>query len=497
MNVVVGIDLGTQGARAVAATRAGALLASAREILPPAQPQPPGRHEQDAETWWAAICGCLRRLTAALPRGTSIDGLAITSTSGTIVPLGARGQPLHAALMYNDARSSPHVPEVRQAAADLEARLGYAFDASFGLPKMLWFAREQPAIFARIVRFAHAADFVAGRLSGEYATSDWSNALKSGYDLIEGRWPEFIESALGIPLDRLPRVVAPGAPIARVSAGGASASGLPAGTPLFAGATDGTAGQLASGAVEPGSWNSSLGTTLIVKGISAALLHDPQRRVYCHRHPEGWWMPGGASNTGAEWIARECADDDVGALDRLAAPLLPTGIVRYPLARRGERFPFRHAHAEGFSTGEPRDRIEWFAAGLEGLALVERLAYDILAGLGAAIYSPIYATGGAARSDIWLRVRASALGRSLARPAIGEAAMGAALLAAAPAWFGDLGAAARAMVHIERLVEPDARLQDTYAAKYRTLIAELRQRGYLQDHDKESYHGHDRQLYQL
>jgi xylulokinase len=381
--------------------------------------------------------------------------------------------------MYNDARSRDLVPEVRRAGVVLEERLGLVFDASFALPKILWLARERPAVFARARHCVHAADFIVGRLTGEHGISDHSNSLKTGYDVIEGRWPAFIGRDLGIPLVKLPRVLTPGALAGRVGAEGAAASGLPSGTPVLAGATDGMAAQIASGAVEPGTWNSSLGTTLVVKWITKALVRDPEGRIYSHRHPEGWWMPGGASNTGAEWIGKEFPGEALPELDARAAGRLPTRIVRYPLARRGERFPFRRPEAEGFLLGKPRDRIEAFAAGLEGTAFLERLAYETLIEIGAAVGDRIHVTGGGARSEVWLRVRASVLGRTLLRPAISETAMGAALLAASGVWFGTLSRAARAMVRIGAAVEPDPELRRAYGDVYETFLSELRHRGYL------------------
>ncbi len=304
MDVVIGVDLGTQGARAIAVTREGVPVASAREALPaPGGNLPAEWHEQDPERWWNAVTTCLRRLARSLPRETAVSGMAVDSTSGTILPVDGKGDPLCAVLMYNDARSRDLVPDVRRAGADLEARLGFAFDASFALPKILWLARERPEVFARARWFIHAADFIVGRLTGDHGISDSSNALKTGYDVLEGRWPAFIDRDLGIPREKLPRIVPPGTPVGQVHGQGAASSGLPEGTPVLAGATDGTAAQIASGAVEPGAWNSSLGTTLVVKGITRALVRDPQGRIYSHRHPEGWWMPGGASNTGAEWVS--------------------------------------------------------------------------------------------------------------------------------------------------------------------------------------------------
>lgn len=480
--VVIGIDVGTQGARALAVTPTGDVAASAEQPFAPAtRALPPGWFEQDAEEWWLAVTICLRRIAGALPPGAQVAGVSVDSTSGTIVPVDERGDPLHPALMYNDTRSQPYVADVRQAGRSIEAKLGYAFSASFGLPKMVWLAREKPELMARAGRFIHATDFIIGRLTGDYGVTNFSDALKSGYDLIAQEWPAFIERALGLPLSRLPRVTPPGAAIGALTPAAAEETGLPPGTTVFSGATDGTASQIASGAVEPGAWNTSLGTTLVVKGISEQLLIDPPGRIYSHRHPEGWWMPGGASNTGTEWIAREYPGRDLKALDAAADKRLPTRLIRYPLARVGERFPFVHPGATGFVAGETgrEDEIDRFAAGLQGTALLERLAYETLQQIGAVVGPRIHTTGGGSRSLVWLKVRASALDRALVRPAVSETAMGVALLAAAGAWHGSLSAAARAMVRPQVIVEPDARLKAACDEHYAQFCAQLRQRGYL------------------
>jgi D-ribulokinase len=145
----------------------------------------------------------------------------------------------------------------------------------------------------------------------------------------------------------------------------------------------------------------------------------------------------------------------------------------------GGRFPFRRPGAEGFTIGIPADRIDAFAAGLEGVALLERLAYETLSEIGAAVGDRVHATGGGARSNIWLRLRASVLGRTLLRPAISETAMGAALLAASGVWFGTLSQAARAMVRIGEVVHPDPDLKAAYDDAYEVFVTELRRRGYL------------------
>lgn len=479
MEAVLGIDLGTQGARAIAVTRDGALLGTAkRDFEASASSLPPGWHEQDPVTWWECVAECLQNLVQSLGPSAKFSGISVTSTSGTIVPVDQEGQPLYPAIMYNDNRSAEFVAEVHKAGAELEKRLGYAFSSSFGLPKILWLARRQPAVFQSASCFVHAADFIIGHLTDNYGISDYSNALKTGYDLLRLDWPAFIESDLGVPNAKLPQVIAPGEFAGKISRECSRQTGLPQGTPVLAGATDGTAAQIASGAVEPGQWNSALGSTLVLKGISERILLDARGRIYCHRHPQGWWMPGGASNTGAEWIIKEYPGQDPGELDAKAASILPTRLIRYPLARVGERFPFVNPQAQGFCIGEDPDPIQTYGAGMEGVALVERLAYDTLEEIGAVIKGPVYATGGAARSAVWLRIRASTLDKVIVRPRIAETAMGAALLAASNVWFDGLSQAVKTMVHASLAVEPDPRLHEAYSHKYTTFLQELKKRGY-------------------
>src|SRR3546814_8669540 len=85
--------------------------------------------------------------------------------------------------------------------------------------------------------------------------------------------------------------------------------------------TDGCASQVASGAVSPGTWNTTIGTTLVVKGVTRQSLNDPEGRFYSHRHPDGYWMPGGASNTGADWVQEFSGKQDLDLLDTAASSI--------------------------------------------------------------------------------------------------------------------------------------------------------------------------------
>lgn len=446
--------------------------------------------------WWAAVTTCLHRVIADLRwQGQpleAISALAVTSTSGTILPIDARGKPLRPAMMYNDSRAQAEAEEVQAAGSELAAALGYRFNASFALAKILWLRHHEAELFAATHRFIHAADFIVGRLTGEFGMTNFSDSLKTGYDVQQERWPDFIETKLAIPLERLLAVVRPGAVIAHTSPLCAETTGLPAGIPVLAGMTDGCTSQISTGAVAPGDWNSTLGTTLVVKGVTEQLLRDPRGRIYSHRHPAGYWLPGGASNTGGEAVALRFPQEKWAEFNAQALDIAPTDMVIYPLARLGERFPFARPAAEGFvfdlanhtlSPYSPQsDRLlaSDYTAHLEGVAYVERLAYEVLAGLGAEIGDTLYNAGGATRSRAWSQLRADILGRTLVRPEVTGGAMGAAIIAAAGTWYDGLIPAARAMVRLVERIEPRSALAGAYETRYQQFKEACAARGYLE-----------------
>src|SRR5207237_6294697 len=138
-----------------------------------------------------------------------------------------------------------------------------------------------------------------------------------------------------------------------------------------------------------------LGTTLVLKGVSADLITDPTGAVYSHRHPDGGWLPGGASSTGAGVLTELLPGADLDALDRIAHPI---DAVIYPITKTGERFPFVAPQAERFALGSIADDLHTYAAVLQGVAFIERLAFEHLQKLGADPVRSVSLTGGATRS---------------------------------------------------------------------------------------------------
>lgn len=494
-DLFLGIDVGTGGVRAMAVTGDGQIAATASVPLDAAVPAAePGRHEQSPEAWWQAVCRATGRLMADLERSgfesRQLAALAVDGTSGTVVAQGRAGEPLCPAIMYNDSRAAAEGQQLNALAGDFCRKLGYQFNASFALAKILWLRNHEPDVFDRTERFVHQADFVVGRLVGSTEVSDYSNALKTGYDLVDERWPVWLDQLSGL-TERLPRVEGPGAHVGQVSEAAARDTGLPVGLAVVAGATDGTAAFLASGARRVGDYNTTLGTTLVFKGISRQICQHPQGLIYCHKLPGDLWLPGAASNTGCQWIEALFPDADPQAMDRAATARLPNACVAWPLVGTGERFPLLSKTARAFFCPEQTDACDRYAACLQGTALVERLCYQVLdatvsgekerAGADderSDAGGEVYSTGGGSRSDVWMQCRADVTGRPIHRPACGESAFGSAVLAAAGAYDGSVTEAAGRMVRTQRTFVPDRRRRQAYDALFSRFCDELHERGY-------------------
>ncbi|CAL1520697.1 FGGY-family carbohydrate kinase [Chitinophaga sp. MM2321] len=470
----LGIDIGTQGVRAVLLDVKGNQSGSAEKTFPL---NDRSREEQSPQEWWTACQECLQGLLTGAQQRMAVQAISVTSTSGTIIPLDTENEPLHPAIMYSDSRSAAEAVLCSEAAREAQTTGYAAFNASCGLPKMYWFLNRYPEKAAKISRFIHATDFIIGKLSGNYTITDYTNALKSGYDVRNDNWPGYIFEQLPFKKKWFPQVVPSGTVIGNITAEMATLLGLPASVQVVAGMTDGCAAQMASGAVKVGDWNTTIGTTLVVKGVTKKEINDPEGRLYCHRHPEGYWMPGGASNTGGDWVTREFGTD-LSALNREAANYIPTRHFFYPLQQNGERFPFIAPQARGFRP-ENISGAALFAAGMEGVAYVERCAYELIKQLSGEAVTAVYTAGGGSNSDIWLKIRSSVLNLPVYKMKYVTGAVGAAILAAAGTHFGSVSAAATALTQIEKEVHPDKEWAAIYEQDYGKFIDILAQKGYI------------------
>jgi D-ribulokinase len=407
----LGLDLGTSGARAVVVDETCAQVASFRSAM-----ADHGANHRDPAVWWAAaqaaLRGVLARVDAQAVRAVAVDG-----TSGTMLALDAARQPLGEGLMYNDPCTDAGI--LQRIAAHAPATSA-AHGATSGAARAMLLARRAPRTVL------HQADWISGHLSGQVVT-DANNALKTGYDPVAARWPDWMVTA-GVDVALLPAVVEPGDRIGPVTAKAAAELGFAPGCIVVAGTTDGCASFLATGASEAGDGVTALGTTLTVKLLSDRPIFAPEYGIYSHRIL-GQWLAGGASNSGGAALLAHFTPDQMAALSALIDPEARTGLDYYPLPAVGERFPIADPARAPRITPRPARDADFLHALFEGVAGIEALAFHRLAELGAPPLRSVRSVGGGASNAVWSRIRARLLGVPMVAPQSDEAAFGTALLA--------------------------------------------------------------------
>lgn len=488
--LILGIDIGTLVAAVVVADTNGRVMARAnQEFAPPAiSDSALGYSWQAPDDWWKAVRTCLHQVVATLHAkecSTSrIVAGAVNSTSGSIVLLDAKNQPVQQALMDNGSRTQAAAPEIDHLSEVLRPNLGYLSKSTFALPKIVWLMQHEPQTWEKTHHVIHVADYIVGKLTRVFDVSSDSLSFKTGFDLLESRWPSFIESELGIDVRRLPRVVGAGEPIAPISKECAAETGLDRKTLIVAGMRSGAAEKIASGAHHVGDWNTVLGSRLTARELTSKSLNDPFEQVYCYPHRLGFWMTETESIGSTDILDHHFSNANKDAFKRATLTLSPTGLSVYPLLQSGKYFPFERSGAIGFIDGEPMSEPEFYVAHLEGIAFTERLSYETLKALGAEIRERVYTSGNPWQSTEWMQIRSDVMNLQCVRAADADAAMGSAIIAASRTLFENIVDAGAAMVHLENAVNPRPEMVPRYEEAFQRFLGVSRQRGYLRSRQR-------------
>jgi len=173
--LVMGIDCGTQGIRCLVSDLEGNIVADSQEKILTSN-KIGDRFEQDPNEWWDKTQICIQKTLDDLKNNGyssyDINYLSIDSTSGTIIPIDENNQTLLPAIMYNDSRAKEESLFINQVAKDFTQKIGYQFDPSFALCKVLWIKNHLPDIYEKTKIFIHAGDFLQLKLTDDLFLSD-------------------------------------------------------------------------------------------------------------------------------------------------------------------------------------------------------------------------------------------------------------------------------------------------------------------------------------
>jgi xylulokinase len=484
MTALLGLDVGTSGARCVAIDETGRLLAEATSEYPLHSPRP-GWSEQDPEDWWEASRTVLGRV--ALKVGQDVAGIGLTGQMHGAVFLDGADAIIRPALLWNDQRTQEQCDEItRLVGRDELIRIaGNPALTGFQAPKLLWLREEEPRTYARMRRLLLPKDYIRLRLTGQAATdvSDASGTLL--LDLRSRSWSDEILGTLEIPRRWLPEVFEGPEATGGVLAGVAGELGLRPGIPVAAGGGDNAAGAVGSGIIAGGLASCSIGTSGVLFAHSDALRLDPSGRLhaFCHAVPNRYHLMGVSLSAGGSlrwWrdILGNATYEEMGLLAAQAPPG-SEGLVFVPYLT-GERSPHLDPRARGafFGLSSRHSAAHLTRAVMEGVAFSLRDSLDLMKELGEAP-TQVRVTGGGARSDLWRQVLADVFDCRIVRTASDQGpAFGAALLASVAAGVHTNVEEACAGIELRADADdPDparARIYAEYHAVYRSLYPATR-----------------------
>jgi xylulokinase len=468
VTVLVGLDVGTTGVKAIAVTPDGAVVARTDRSYPLSTPRA-GWSEQDPEDWWRASQDALAEVCA----GREVQGIGLSGQMHGLVALDDRDRVIRPAILWNDQRTGAECAAIERTIG-LERLIeltGNRALPGFTAPKLLWLRRHEPDAYARIARICLPKDYVRLRLTGELAidVADASGTLL--LDVAGRRWCDEVLAALEIPAGWLPQVLESPDVSGRVAPGDDALQGVA----VAAGAGDCAAAALGVGVDRPGPVSIVLGTSGVVFAALPEYRPEAQARVhvFCHAVPGSWHAMGVMLSAAGslQWLHDVVAPGigfDTLVEEAARWPAGTEGLLFLPYLQ-GERTPHADPDVRGAFTGLDlrHDRGALVRAVLEGVAFGLRDSLELLRALGVDV-SSARASGGGARSDLWLRICASVLGVPIERTVVEEgSAFGAALLGGvAGGVFESVAAGVASTVRTRDRVEPDPQWQESYDRAY-------------------------------
>ena len=478
MNLFLGLDISTTGAKALIVDGAGGVITSATTALSLSTPRPLWS-EQEPRDWWLAVTESINRaLFQAGLSGSDVSAVGLTGQMHGLVLLDEHGEVLRPAILWNDQRCGEECDLIRERLGKERLIRITGNDAlpGFTAPKILWVQRHEPEIYARARHVLLPKDYIRYRLTSDFCMDRADGSGTILFDLKRRDWSSEMLSALGIPPEWMPATFEGPQVTGEVTRDASEATGLRQGTPVVAGGGDQAAGAVGMGAVRTGIVALTLGTSGVVFAPTESALIEPEGRLhaFCHALPGRWHFMGvmlsaaGSLQWMRDSLAPGASFDEV--IDEAGeVPAGSEGLLFLPYLS-GERTPHPDPLARGAWVGLTvrHRRGHLTRAVLEGVAFGLKDSFALIQGAGLESFEQARVSGGGSKSALWRQILADILSVELATINTTEgAAFGAALLAGtgAGAWR-DVETACSETVKITGRVSPAARNEEMYARMY-------------------------------
>ncbi len=492
--ILLGLDLGYTGCKAVAFDIQGEILASAYREYPMQYPKP-GWVVMDPEQIWTGAAESIRQVTTEL--SDPVTALSVSVMGEAFTPVDADGQPVTETITAFDERG---VDQCNQLIEKLGMEkifniTGQVAGPSHPLPKVCWLKEHQPDTFKRIDKIFCFCEFILHRLGVE-PTIDLSMAARSmAYDLQKADWSDTILQAAGLDASLFAPVKSAGTAVGTVAPDVADKLGLSADTIVVVGGHDQPCGAVGAGVLTKGQATYALGTVHVICAVMDAFNNAlGQQGFPCYPHVvPGRYVTLAYNFTGGsalKWFrdtfaanqAQQAQQDGKDIYDVLLdeMPDQPSGLFLLPHFS-GTGTPWFDTTTRGallgLTTATTRGQI--VKSILEGTTYELAMNLDMLARADMQV-NELHAIGGSVKSMKDIQIRTNIMARPVYLMAVREAsALGAAILAGVGAEiYLSVEDASRRLAELKSVVQPQMESAKQYGrrvSQYKKIHSSVRQ----------------------
>ena len=496
--LMLGIDLGTSGTKALLLDETGEVIATARAEYHLNRPRE-GWTEQDPEDWWDGIRSSVRKvleLSGAEP--DRVKALALSGQMHGSVFLNSQGEVIRPPILWNDTRTTAQCEEMRRQIGEKRLRelVGNPVLEGFTAPKLLWLRDNEPENYRELDTLLLPKDFIVYRLTGEKTTEVSDAAGSVLFNVRERKWEDEILSELDLPGEILPPVRNSTEVVGVLRPEVSDLLGLNVDTLVIAGGADNACSAVGNGINQEGRLLASIGSSGVVLAHTDSMRVDSAGRLHSFNHarPDSWYLMGVMLSAGLSfrWFRKNLGkleetvsdltnSDTYDVLTEEAATVPPGAdkLIFLPYLN-GERTPHADPDARGvfFGLTDSHTKGHLIRAVLEGISFGLRDSLELIKEKNIEPQE-VRITGGGAKSDLWTDILSDVFGCKIKKTALNEGpAFGAALLAGVGAdVFGSVDEAIRKTVVAKTVAKPDkenGRVYDQLYRIYGSLYGDLR-----------------------
>lgn len=467
---IIGLDIGTTGAKALLVREDGSVVSSgyaSYNLISNGI-----RIEQRAEDWRDCSVTAIKKALDGKD-AASVAAISLSTQGASTVAIDKNGNTIGNSITWMDRRSTAEADELVQALGGdyIYKTTGWRINPAMDAAKIMHMKRQER--YKSATHFLSTLEYMNAFLT-ENAVIDPSNAaMRQLYNVSDGCWDKKLLDATGINAEELTSILPTGTFLGGLCANAAAATGLPKELPVYNGAHDQYCASLGSSAIQNGDMLLSAGTTWVVLGVSNKLLFT-DTFIAGGKHP----IPGlyGAlaslvgSGASLQWYKNNFVTESFAEMDAEAKTRRDKieNLFFYPYLS-GAFYPTWKLNAHGTFTGISleHDKYDFALAIMEGVAFGVRRALADFSANGCSI-NTLKVLGGAAKSNVWCNIIANAANIQVDLMSESDAcAMGAAVIAAYGAGiYPDLISAARNMVKTKDSISPIHNTVSYYDEKY-------------------------------